>query len=274
MNRKTHFAAGAVAIAALLSFAACNKPSTDAVSIPETEPIEVRTVQIGTQELTYARKGGLNIFEGDIALSDQQLKLSSGGMQSEGAGVLAVDRWPQARIYYTIASNMYTANRQKITDAINHYNQNTRIRWIPRTNESNYVVFIPGASNGADGWAAIGMWGGLQNISLDAFISLGSVIHEMGHAAGLYHEHTRRDRDQYIRILWNNIQSGQSYNFNIYNSGTDYGTFDFNSVMMYWPTSYSANGQPTIVRANGSTFTYNRGGLTAGDISALNTMYP
>lgn len=227
----------------------------------------------GNEEITYERRGAQNIFQGDILLADHQLT-DKKPAATEGAGVLAAARWPQARIYYTINGNMYTANRQKITDAINHYNQKTRVRWIPRTNQSDYVVFIPGAANGYDGWAAIGRWGGVQNVSLDGRISLGSVIHEMGHSAGLYHEHTRKDRDRYIRILWNNIQQGQSHNFNIYGSGNDYGTFDFNSVMMYWPTSYSSNGNYTIVRANGSSFSYTRGGLTAGDVAALNAMYP
>lgn len=100
------------------------------------------------------------------------------------------------------------------------------------------------------------------------------MIHEMGHTVGLYHEHTRKDRDQYVKILWNNIQSGQSYNFNIYNSGTDIGPFNINSVMMYWPTSYSRNGLPTITRADNSNFTYNRTGFTTGDINTINAMYP
>ena len=104
---------------------------------------------------------------------------------------------------------------------------------------ANYVEFIFGSSSGSDGWAHIGYQGGKQTISLDQYISVGSVIHEMGHTVGLYHEHTRKDRDQYVKILWNNIQNGQSYNFNIYNSGTDIGPFNINSVMMYWPTSYS-----------------------------------
>jgi len=212
----------------------------------------------------------MNFFQGDIVLSDKQL--SEGSEFNKGGA--SYSRWPSGKIYYTIASNMGSINVNKINSAISEYNNKTNTQWIYRTNQSNYVEFIFGSSSGSDGWAHIGYQGGKQTVSLDQYISVGSVIHEMGHTVGLYHEHTRKDRDQYVKILWNNIQSGQSYNFNIYSSGTDIGPFNINSVMMYWPTSYSKNGQPTITRADNSSFTYNRTGFTTGDINTINAMYP
>lgn len=222
------------------------------------------------QEITYERKNGMNFFQGDIVLSDQQL--TEGGTANKGGATYS--RWPNRTIYYTIAGNMGSINVNKINTAVNEYNSKTNARWVQRTNQSNYVEFIFGSSNGSDGWAHIGYQGGKQTISLDQYISVGSVIHEMGHTVGLYHEHCRQDRDQYVSIQWGNIQDGQGYNFNKYTSGTDIGPFNINSVMMYWPTSYSKNGLPTIKRADGSNFTYNRTGFTTGDINTINAMYP
>ncbi len=212
----------------------------------------------------------MNFFQGDIVLSDQQL--SEGGTTHKGGATYS--RWPNRTIYYTVASNMGSINGNKINTAVSEYNSKTNTRWVQRTNQSNYVEFIFGSSNGSDGWAHIGYQGGKQTISLDQYISVGSVIHEMGHTVGLYHEHCRQDRDQYVSIQWGNIQDGQGYNFNKYTSGTDIGPFNINSVMMYWPTSYSKNGLPTIKRADGSNFTYNRTGFTTGDINTINAMYP
>ena len=56
-------------------------------------------------------------------------------------------------------------------------------------------------------WSFIGMMGGRQTISLQPSncIFKGSAMHELMHALGFYHEHTRTDRDKYIKIHWENI---------------------------------------------------------------------
>lgn len=281
MNRTINdlfYQKGRVQRTVLLSFimaaalTSCSKNNEEITADAQASAVNQENIQQGQlngQSITYIKKDGKNFFQGDIVLTDEQLK-----DQPQQKGGASFSRWPGGKIYYTVASNMGSINANKITTAVNEYNNKTNTQWIPRTNQSNYVEFIFGSSSGSDGWAHIGYRGGKQTVSLDQYISVGSVIHEMGHTVGLYHEHTRKDRDQYVTILWNNIQDGQAYNFNIYNSGTDIGPFNINSVMMYWPTSYSKNGQPTIKRANNTNFTYNRTGFTAGDITTINTMYP
>lgn len=254
-------------------FFSCSKNNEEMASETQTNAVNTANLkkgQLDGQEITYERKNGMNFFQGDIVLSDQQL--AENGVSNKGGASLY--RWPNRTIYYTIASNMGSININKINTAVIEYNSKTNTRWVQRTNQSNYVEFIFGSSTGADGWAHIGYQGGKQTISLDQYISVGSVIHEMGHTVGLYHEHARKDRDQYVSIQWNNIQDGQAYNFNKYTSGTDIGPFNINSVMMYWPNSYSKNGLPTIKRADNTNFTYNRTGFTTGDINTINAMYP
>lgn len=257
----------------MVAFASCSKNNEDIMAEAQADGLQTKNIKegkLGGQTITYEEKDGLNFFQGDIVLTDKQLTED----HSANKGGASFSRWPGAKIYYTVAGNMGSINANKITTAVNEYNTKTNTQWIPRTNQTNYVEFIFGSSSGSDGWAHIGYQGGKQTISLDQYISVGSVIHEMGHTVGLYHEHARKDRDQYVSIQWNNIQDGQAYNFNMYNSGTDIGPFNINSVMMYWPNSYSKNGQPTIKRANNTNFTYNRTGFTTGDINTINTMYP
>lgn len=63
-----------------------------------------------------------------------------------------------------------------------------------------------------------------------------AVIHEMMHAAGFYHEHTRPDRDEYVEIIWDNIQDGMESQFekgDERSQDTKDIPYDYGSVMHY-----------------------------------------
>jgi len=56
------------------------------------------------------------------------------------------------------------------------------------------------------------MVGGSQTLSLEAFTFCahkGVAIHEQMHVLGFLHTQSRRDRDKYITIHYNNIPSGE-----------------------------------------------------------------
>ena len=60
-------------------------------------------------------------------------------------------------------------------------------------------------------FSSIGMVGrGEQKISLgQGCLQRGTVMHEMMHCLGFWHEQSRPDRDQHIWIYPNNIMSGE-----------------------------------------------------------------
>ena len=80
-------------------------------------------------------------------------------------------------------------------------------------------------------------------------VRLGTVIHEMLHASGFWHEQSRPDRDEHVEIFWSNIQAGMEDNFARY-SRAEVSTlslpYDTDSVMHYSSTAFSRNGQYTI----------------------------
>lgn len=59
----------------------------------------------------------------------------------------------------------------------------------------------------------MGRAGGMQVVSLDPAClqkGKGVALHELMHVVGFWHEHSRADRDKYIKISWNNILTGES----------------------------------------------------------------
>lgn len=64
-------------------------------------------------------------------------------------------------------------------------------------------------------------------------MKLSTTIHEMTHAIGQMHEQSRNDRDNYVTMLWSNIQGGTS-NFNMAKANThDNNPYDYESVLQY-----------------------------------------
>ena len=65
------------------------------------------------------------------------------------------------------------------------------------------------------------------------------MLHQLGHIIGLYHEHTRPDRDQFVEILWENIEPGANSSFKI-NSPNEVNSwniyYDYTSVMHFVKT--------------------------------------
>ena len=74
-------------------------------------------------------------------------------------------------------------------------------------------------------------------------------MHEFMHALGLYHMQSRPDRDDYVQIKWNNIQSGMEHNFERLDDTLTFGIpYDARSFMHYESWSFAIDhSKPTIV---------------------------
>lgn len=253
----------------------------------------IRGLSFEEKSVEYAVVDGLAIFEGDIVLgtSEDMEKVNkevrdAADMEAEGVseapegvefgvGITGERfRWPRCLVPYTIDPNL--PNKDRVTKAIAHWHQKTRIRFVQRTTKNasrypNYVNFRP--ANGC--WSYVGMRGGKQDIGLARGCGTGSTIHEMGHAVGLWHEQSREDRNSHVRINYQNITPGREHNFNQHiTDGDDYGRYDYGSLMHYGAYAFSRNGQPTIVPLRSGVTLGQRNGLSNGDVAAVRAMYP
>lgn len=125
--------------------------------------------------------------------------------------------------------------------------------------------------------------GGPQELSLahtagGSCVTNGIVIHELIHALGFYHMQSSPNRDNFVRINYENIESGMEHNFLRYDSNTVglfSTTYDMESIMHYSRSAFSRNGRDTITTLNPNN--QNRIGqrlrMSPGDISRIRNMY-
>jgi len=195
-----------------------------------------------------------------------------------GVGLTSIfSRWENGIIPYEFHSSLSDGGRTVARQAIEHWNDKSSITLVERNATaadapSDYVQFVKGP--GCASW--VGKQGQVQEIWVSDFCTTGSMIHEIGHAIGLLHEHTRADRDQYIEVLWANIQQDKTFNFELNASGSvDLGEYDYNSIMHYGDYFFSSNGEPTMRAINagpGDTLGQRRA-VSEQDLVAVNTLY-
>lgn len=245
----------------------------------------MRTVLQGetfaSTEVRYSAIENQAIFEGDIVLGsveemEKVRKRIDNGVETLGVAISGAQfRWPQATVFYTIDPSL--PNRQRVQDAIAHWEAKTKIRFVERTGahaaEQNFVTFRPGSGCSSQ----VGMRGGQQFITLGPNCTAGNAIHEIGHTVGLWHEQSREDRDTFVKVDFTNIMSGLEHNFDQHiTDGDDIGGYDYGSIMHYPPNAFAKDqSKPTIIPLKPTTAQIGqRSGLSEGDIAAVQALYP
>ncbi|HXJ34336.1 MAG TPA: M12 family metallopeptidase [Candidatus Eisenbacteria bacterium] len=233
-------------------------------------------VELGDRqrEVTYEVVDGVAIVEGDIQLGTVEEVIAKDHALRSRFGVRSGTQhggsfgWSNNVIPFEISDDFSSVMKDRINSAIDHWNTHTIVRLRARDGESDYVRFIP-KSNVCD--SKVGKQGGKQNIRLDdGACSRGNVIHEIGHAAGLFHEQTRNDRDDHIDVHLSHVAEDDEHNFEKYGwDGVDRNGFDFNSIMLYSSFDFSDDGEAVMTKLDGSTFTAQRTALSTGDIAGV-----
>lgn len=224
------------------------------------------------EKISYETVDGINLFEGDIAIRDQDIFAT----RSEGetrAAVTNARLWPNNTVPFQIASTAY--NKHYIIEAIERLGRKTNLRFVEvydTTTTTDYLYIRPSGGS----WSYVGYIGGKQELGLASWATVGTAVHEIMHAVGVYHEHSRKDRDNHVTVHYENIEAGMEGNFRKISGTHDYdiGVFDFDSIMIYSSMAFSTNGKPTITKKDGTTFNSQRELMSPVDIQGLNFLYP
>lgn len=138
-------------------------------------------------------------------------------------------------------------NQEKIGIAIEYIQTYTNWEFVPRTNQKDYIYF----NHSNDGCSAeLGFGdGGKRSSFIDNSCTIGTIVHEISHNLGLPHQHQYSNRNNYIKINFENIIEKKIGNFVIFNTTNSIlNTFpyDFESIMHYSLWGFTKNGKQTI----------------------------
>lgn len=215
---------------------------------------------------------GYQLVEGDIMLPVSVI---------EGRATYQATLWTNKIVPYVFHSSVSETNRNRTRAAMDDWSEVSGLIFVPRTSQANYIEIINSGSVSGQptgNWSFVGMVGGRQYLSMYNWDWHYIIMHELAHALGFWHEQSRPDRDTYVTIQWANITSGTEHNFNIRNSASTVGSYDFASIMHYDDYSFSSNGQRTIVAKAGyesfQNVMGNRSYLTESDAAGMAHLYP
>jgi hypothetical protein len=226
----------------------------------------VRQVPIqGTPYVKY-------LFDGDIVVGDNMPK----GMTHASNNTDHLWRGDIPVFFHKTVQD--SGMCEVINAAIKEIETKSKVRFVVYSGEKDYIQVRIGDPGGFFGGSSpVGRIGGMQELILSRGVRSNLVIHELLHALGIWHEQSRPDRDQFVKINFENISDDAKFNFNKV-PGTMIGGYNYESVMHYFSTAFSKNRKPTIeCISNGRTVPCpsRMGSLefTFGDINGVNTLY-
>nr|XP_026691970.1 zinc metalloproteinase nas-15 [Ciona intestinalis] len=237
---------------------------------------------------------GEGLYEGDIELTDLTktflLKNVDTGVPTpaptydplvQHAAGRSIRLWNNIRegnnfvVPYAVSRGIGSSGRAAIAAAVRDFDANTCIRLRPSTRYSGrpYLYMYPGGGCSSP----VGRQSSRQQVSLASGCwQKGTVIHEILHSLGFWHEQSRPDRDSHVRINTANIFRGMAYNFNKMSNrqiNSRNSPYDIGSVMHYNSYAFSSNRRPTITDLQGRPITTQRNGFSRQDLIQLNAMY-
>jgi len=222
-----------------------------------------------------------NFVDGDMELNPDQMAALTEQMEKKNAfASIKAGLWMTNgradTIKYYIDPRISGAS-SAISQAVADYHRYTCLRFRKYTNRPSgpHIFFTSGS--GCSSPVGRGRSGNSIRLARGCWRK-GTVIHEIGHSIGLFHEQSRPDRDRYVTIRFENIIDRNKFNFNkmstsrIDSRGTPY---DYDSVMHYGSRFFSKNRGITIQTKNSKDQNRigNRRGFSQIDIQQIRKMY-
>ena len=182
-------------------------------------------------------------------------------------------KWPNNKIPYSIHVDL--PNAERVLRVVEYFNAHTDLKLVPYESGEDSLVFAPFKDHCL---SYLGRIGGHQPVFLDDRCSDTEITHEVMHAAGFVHEHSRPDRDRYVKVNWDNVMDEKRDQFDtvpeelakiLLNR-----PFDYKSAMIYHPSAFAKDrGSWTLQSVNGEKIDPPEMGLSAEDIQRIKLLH-
>lgn len=202
--------------------------------------------------------------------SDQVGVLAAGGYS-----IYSSQPWKNGIIPVAFESTVSKSKQDWFMNTARKWSLGTGIWMINRTNEVDYLR-VTSSESGC--FSEVGSYpGAIRQLNLGTNCWTEAVaLHEIGHALGLMHEHQRPDRNSYISIDWQNMDSSIQYAFDLFSTANNSTPYDFESIMHYNQYAFSKNGKATIRTLPAYSSFQSKMGISkisASDRKAISDMY-
>ncbi|XP_076099707.1 blastula protease 10-like [Mytilus galloprovincialis] len=233
-------------------------------------------------------------FESDIILSPEQAneiakEVLIGNRKRRQTVQQVTKIWPNGIIVYRYDdqwpnNQLGTLVKTNVEKSMKLWEDTTCLRFIRQTQNSPRIG-IHGVNIlfGNKCQSMIGRYAfGFQDLEIAPYCinKIGSLAHEFGHVAGMFHEHSRPDRDSNITVFLDNVKTGNEQFFNKHGTDTERTNepYDIGSVMHYGPLFFSkdANANKYTLQPHDRRLTAamgQRAHLSFTDIKTINDLY-
>ncbi|XP_049296310.1 zinc metalloproteinase nas-14-like [Anopheles funestus] len=212
--------------------------------------------------------------QGDIVLTDIQSDAAAGG----GAQIVQDSfRWIRGIVPFEISTAFTQAQKDQIIYAMSRISNYSCVRFVSRSQLDRQFLNITASPTGC--WASLGMnlRSNELNLQPEGCLETGVIMHQLLHVLGLTHPQSRPDRDYYVLVQEDAIESTLKTNLAKYQQGVieDFGIpYDYESILHCQSDAF---GSATSTRATVVPLVNvdigQRIELSLKDIRKLNKMY-
>lgn len=200
------------------------------------------------------------IIEEDIQVPLDFFDAKISGIDS----TFATNFWPNGIVPYDFDDNVSDDNRARMRAAMDDWEAvaNVRFRQCASNDCSGSYIHVQDSNVNN---SAVGRIGRPQTINIVSWGAPFIIMHELAHALGFWHEQSHPEREDYVRVNYENVCTATdevcnrgfcrngageridcAFNFDIQDDASVYGPYDFDSVMHYDRMAFSRNDNDTI----------------------------